>query len=330
MKNYFSSAFAVTDIIINYYKSKKMRLSKLRLQHLLYRMYEDFYEKYGEILFPENFYATVKGPEIKEIDICYGDDDLDFVSSKNYSDEEVAILVPLLIKYDDTLISEFVFCNCGENSPYLAVGGYDNDNEKLIPSNLITECIDMGKKQINLLRCTSDFTHRATEALKSVIGIEGHDFTLKVSKEIAEPYRPKYKSPFKISYARFGMISESAMNNILDLDLTGIDFKILFLMLAETQPITGSVCLSDGKPVTKDWICSKINKSEKTVRYSLKALEEKELIKKMDDNNCVKYYVNPYVFIKNRKINGYLYNMFKDTVWHKEHLEKIQFSKQLD
>lgn len=330
MKNYFSTACTVTDIIISHYKSKKMRLSMLRLQHLLYRLYEDYYEKYGNLLFPENFYTAAKGPEIKEIDICYSDDDLDSVSSKTYRNEEAATIVPILRKYDDALISELIVINCDEGTPYFSISGYDSNKEELIPTELIMEYIDMGKEHSTKVKITSDFTYRAPEALKSVFKMEGHKITHEFSERVVAPYRAKYESPFKIAYKRFGIISTDAMNNILDLDLTGIDFKILFLMLSEAQPITGSVCFSDGNPITKEWICIKVNKSEKTVRYSLNSLEDKELIKKSTDNNCTKYYVNPYVFIKNRKINGYLYNMFKDTVWHKEHLEKIQFSKQLD
>lgn len=327
MKNYFSSACTVTDIIIFYYHSKKRRLSMLRLQYLLYLLYCDYYEKYRKLLFAENFYTTSRGPEIKEIGIIYSDDDLDNTNDEYYSTEEADIILPLLKQYDDSLISELIYFCCCEGSPYLAIRGYNNHKEELISPSLIMEYIDTGEIYSESRQSISECSTHALETPEIVLRMGKDEIICEPEKLIVEAHRPKYKSPLKITYNNFGMISKTGMQNILNLDLPGIDFKILFLMLSETQPITGSVCFSDGKPITKEWICIKVNKSEKTVRRSLQTLQDKELIKKMTDNNCVKYYVNPYIFVRSQKINEYLYNMFKDTVWHKYYLKKIKNPK---
>lgn len=322
MKNYFSSACSVADTIICYYCIRKMQLSLLRLQHLLYRLYEDYYENFGELLFPENFYTSVKGPEIKEIYICYSDEDLDTMKNKYYTSEEAAAIIPLLKKYDDALISELLFYNCGENSPYLLAGGYESDREKLIPPALIREHIDKIKKQTNERDGCKEWFTRGLAGSGSDFECKEDKMMLEEENLAIESLRVKYESPLKISYSRFGIISDVALKRVLELELTGIDYKIFFLLLSCVEPITGAVYNSKGEPITKEMICGSINKSEKTVRISLQALQNNELIKKIEDNNCAKYYVNPYVFVKNPKINEYLYGIFKDSIWHKYYLKR--------
>lgn len=130
----------------------------------------------------------------------------------------------------------------------------------------------------------------------------------------SEKYKPNPQDDFYFKSGH-GMLFNSAMEHFNNLDLGVMDYRVLMLLFSRTWATTGLLRHNNGFPVTKEWICKTLDKSEKRVRLALNNLEYYRIIAKERIEKETKYYMNPYVFSKSKKIDEHLHKLFKDSVW---------------
>lgn len=115
--------------------------------------------------------------------------------------------------------------------------------------------------------------------------------------------------------AGHGMLFDTAVEYFNNLDLGIMDYKVLMLLFRRTWATTGLLRHKNGFPITKEWIEKTLDKSEKRVRLALNNLEYYKIIAKEGIGKERRYYMNPYVFSRSKKIDGHLHNLFKDSIW---------------
>ena len=119
---------------------------------------------------------------------------------------------------------------------------------------------------------------------------------------------------------KFIKIFKSALNILGNESLTGNDWKILTTMLSYLRDESGLIAHINGKPLLAKDISelSEIGESS-TFRAIEKLIRKKIIAKNRIGFNEIKFYINPFIFTKNRRINKTLYTMFKSSKWQKLH-----------
>lgn len=116
---------------------------------------------------------------------------------------------------------------------------------------------------------------------------------------------------------KFSMLSEFSARQLADEKLTASEYRILLIMISNTNYKSGLIGFKNNKPITKDWISKKLGISKKTTENSIRTLIDRGIIAQNITNHRVKYFFNPYIQYKGRWINKTLYEMFKNTRWAK-------------
>ena len=118
-----------------------------------------------------------------------------------------------------------------------------------------------------------------------------------------------------ISSGYFIKVYCHALDKLVKEDLNSSDFKVLLVCLKCYNYNTGLISNARGKELSaNDFVdCSFLKRS--AVYKSLNNLVSKGIIAKVKTLKNIKYYGNPFIFMKGKKINKTLYDMFKKTKW---------------
>ena len=98
--------------------------------------------------------------------------------------------------------------------------------------------------------------------------------------------------------------------------LTGTEMLFVMYLSRFIEYESGKLSYSNGKSVNKYVLGKHLSKSIRSIEMLLKSLEEKQVIHKCKQGS-IKYFVNPFLFMKGRKINKTLCEMFCNTKWCK-------------
>lgn len=116
---------------------------------------------------------------------------------------------------------------------------------------------------------------------------------------------------------RFSMLSSYSAKQLADEKLTGAEYRVLLIMISNTNYKSGLVTLANNHPMTVDWVTKTLNITKKTTEKCFRVLADKGIIHHGTSSKKTKTFFNPYIQYKGRWINKTLYDMFKDSKWAK-------------
>ena len=117
---------------------------------------------------------------------------------------------------------------------------------------------------------------------------------------------------------RFSMLSSYSAKQLASEKLTAAEYRVLLLMISNTNYKSGLITIGNNHNITSDWITKILDISKKTTASCIKTLVDKGIIATTTTNYKTKYFFNPYIQYKGRWINKTLYEMFKNTKWSKQ------------
>ena len=117
---------------------------------------------------------------------------------------------------------------------------------------------------------------------------------------------------------KFSMLSEYAAKQLADENLTASEYRIMLVMISNTNYKSGLITFGNNRPLTKEWLSKELEISQKTTTNAIKTLIDRGIIAQNITNRKTKYFFNPYIQYRGRWINKTLYEMFRNTRWAKK------------
>jgi|LSQX01.3.fsa_nt_gb hypothetical protein len=100
--------------------------------------------------------------------------------------------------------------------------------------------------------------------------------------------------------------------------LSGPEMFMTYYLLQYLSYDSGLLMHANGKLLTRKRICDELGQSERQVDRTLESLKEKEVIKKvLGAKREVSFLVNPWLFMRGKRINKTLHDLFKNSQWAK-------------
>lgn len=99
--------------------------------------------------------------------------------------------------------------------------------------------------------------------------------------------------------------------------LTGPEMNMVYYLLQYISYESGALKHHNGQLLTRRFIANEMDLSERTVDRILQGLKAKKVISHNYIGKEVQYYVNPWLFMRGKRINKTLYEMFKNSEWAK-------------
>ena len=99
--------------------------------------------------------------------------------------------------------------------------------------------------------------------------------------------------------------------------LSGSELQMAYYLLTYLSYDSGLVMCPNGKSLTRQVIAQEINLSVKTVDKILQGLHQKQVIGKHNNGREVHFTMNPWLFMRGKRINKTLYELFKNSRWAK-------------
>lgn len=102
--------------------------------------------------------------------------------------------------------------------------------------------------------------------------------------------------------------------------LSGPESFMVYYLLQYLSYDSGILLHSNGQIVTRSYIAEELGQSERQVDRTIDKLREKQVLKKvLGAKREVSIIMNPYLFMRGKKINKTLYELFKNSRWAKVH-----------
>jgi hypothetical protein len=99
--------------------------------------------------------------------------------------------------------------------------------------------------------------------------------------------------------------------------LTGAELQMAYSLLPFLSYESGMLKHFNGQPVTRQYIADYTGLSVKTVDRLLQGLKEKQVIGRNVVGREVQYFMNPWIFMRGKRVNRTLHDMFKNSRWAK-------------
>lgn len=100
--------------------------------------------------------------------------------------------------------------------------------------------------------------------------------------------------------------------------LTGPECALTMFLVSFLSYDSGITMHSNGRIVTRQYIAQEMGYSERQVDRLLDGLKEKEIVKKvLGARREISIIMNPWLFMRGKRINKTLYYMFKNSRWAK-------------
>jgi hypothetical protein len=106
--------------------------------------------------------------------------------------------------------------------------------------------------------------------------------------------------------------------SILAESLTGPESLMVYFLIGYLSYDSGILMHSNGKILTRSFIADAMGQSERQVDRTLDKLREKQVLKKvLGAKREVSIIMNPWLFMRGKRINKTLYEMFRNSDWAK-------------
>jgi len=99
--------------------------------------------------------------------------------------------------------------------------------------------------------------------------------------------------------------------------LSGPEVQFLHYLLPYLSYESGMLKHSNGKPVTRAYMAEEIGTSTRTIDRMIKKLKEKQILSRNTVGKESQYFLNPYLFMRGKRVNKTLVDMFRNTRWAK-------------
>ena len=99
--------------------------------------------------------------------------------------------------------------------------------------------------------------------------------------------------------------------------MTGAESVFLFYLLSFLSYKDGVIKYSNGKIVTKQHMAKDTKKSVRNIERLLYSLISKEIIGIHKSGENISYTVNPFLFMRGKRIDNSLYDLYKNSQWVK-------------
>lgn len=96
----------------------------------------------------------------------------------------------------------------------------------------------------------------------------------------------------------------------IDESLIPADMSVLFTLIPYIRYETGLIAYDNGRFINQDGIVSLSGLSESTVLRSVEKLVKKKILAKVRTGKEVKFYANPYIFMRGKMVNKTLHSIF--------------------
>ena len=136
-------AIDIAQYIVNWFHENKRTITNLKLQKLLYFVWQDYYKKTGKYLFNEGIYAWPLGPVVPDVyyDYCtYGGDPIEREDSISLDTKIEETLNSIISKYIDISARKLVDMTHQEGTPWYHT--FQRGNRLMIPFEEIIESLD--------------------------------------------------------------------------------------------------------------------------------------------------------------------------------------------
>ena len=110
--------------------------------------------------------------------------------------------------------------------------------------------------------------------------------------------------------------------------LSGAELQMVYFLLPYLSYESGLLMHPNGKPVTRGYIADMSGLALKTVDKILHSLHSKQVVGKHNNGREVHFTMNPWLFMKGKRINKTLYELFKNSRWAK--VQEIKPKKDKD
>lgn len=101
--------------------------------------------------------------------------------------------------------------------------------------------------------------------------------------------------------------------------LTGTEAQFVNYLMSYAGYASGILQHDNNKPLTREVMKEETGQDERTIDRILCALIEKQVIGKHKTGRSLIFTANPYIFMRGKRINETLYNLYKHTKWAKMH-----------
>ena len=99
---------------------------------------------------------------------------------------------------------------------------------------------------------------------------------------------------------------------------TGPEMLMVYYFMQYLSYDSGILSLPNGRYLTRSHIAAELEQSERQVDRTIESLKEKEVLKKvLGARREVSIIVNPWLFMRGKRINKTLHAMFKNSRWAK-------------
>ena len=107
--------------------------------------------------------------------------------------------------------------------------------------------------------------------------------------------------------------------------LNSSEFAVLLQCINHLSYVSGLAKRKNSdEPLTPIFFEKALGLTKPTVLAAIAGLIEKEIILRGETGERYQLYLNPYIFMKGRKINKTLFEMFKNTKWYRKHKWELE------
>lgn len=101
----------------------------------------------------------------------------------------------------------------------------------------------------------------------------------------------------------------------LSKSLTGTEMQLVHFLLQYLSFESGVLKHPNGRFLARSYIAMETGLSERTVDRLLHGLKDKRVLARTTSGREVQYFMNPYLFMRGKRINKTLHEMFKNSRW---------------
>ena len=99
--------------------------------------------------------------------------------------------------------------------------------------------------------------------------------------------------------------------------LSGAELQMIYFLLPSLSYDSGLLMHSNGKPITRQFISDSAGLAIKTTDKIIQGLHQKQVMGKHNNGREVHFTMNPWLFMRGKRINKTLYEIFKNSRWAK-------------
>jgi len=103
----------------------------------------------------------------------------------------------------------------------------------------------------------------------------------------------------------------------LSKSLTGTEMQLVHFLLQYLSFESGVLKHENGQFLARSFVVKETGLSERTTDRALQGLRDKRILNRAVSGRDVQYFMNPYLFMRGKRINKTLHEMFKNSRWAK-------------